>query len=177
MLGLRFNFARLEERALLSDGTVDWLWPAAERYGVPLMLLVPYDLPSIGAVAARHPGLHMVIDHMAIPGEAKGDAAFARLPELLALARHANIGVKVSGLPGAATDAYPFRSVHGHFRRIFDAFGPRRVFWASDLSRLPCTYSESITMFTQEMTWLAEDEMAWIMGAAIRAWLRWDAGA
>jgi predicted TIM-barrel fold metal-dependent hydrolase len=174
MLGLRYNFTQAADRAALTDGTADWLWPAAERHQVPLMLLVPHDLAAIGAIAGRHPGLPIVIDHVAIPGLAKGDAAFAHLPELLALARHANIGVKLSGLPSAATDAYPYRSIHEPLRRVFDAFGPQRVFWATDLTRLPCTYGEAVTMFTDEIPWLSHDDKEWVMGRAILAWLRWS---
>jgi predicted TIM-barrel fold metal-dependent hydrolase len=174
MLGLRYNFTAPTDRAMLTDGTADWLWPAAERHGVPLMLLAPHDLPVIGRIAARHPGLRLVIDHMAIPGQAMGDAAFEGLPDLLVLANHANIGVKASGLPSAATDAYPYHSVHGAFRQAFDAFGPKRVFWASDLTRLPCEYGDSVTMFTEAMPWLREDDKAWIMGRAIAAWLGWS---
>lgn len=173
MLGLRYNFTTQADRAMLTDGSADWLWPAAERHGVPLMLLAPYDLPQIGRIAARHPGLRLVIDHMAIRGQARGEGAFSGLSDLLVLARHANVGVKVSGLPSAAVDAYPYRSVHGAFRRVHDAFDHTRIFWASDLTRLPCSYRESVTMFTEAMPWLSDEAKTWIMGRAIAEWLRW----
>src|SRR5438094_492973 len=35
MLGLRFALLAPHQRAWLTDGTIDWLWPAAERAGVP----------------------------------------------------------------------------------------------------------------------------------------------
>src|SRR5437667_12060994 len=36
MLGLRFTFGAPGQRAWLTDGTADWLWPAAERAGLPI---------------------------------------------------------------------------------------------------------------------------------------------
>ena len=41
MLGLRFAFLRPGEENWLVDGTADWLWPAAERAGLPIGLLAP----------------------------------------------------------------------------------------------------------------------------------------
>jgi predicted TIM-barrel fold metal-dependent hydrolase len=39
MLGLRFTFPPPQQSAWLTDGTVDWLWPAAERTGLPIALM------------------------------------------------------------------------------------------------------------------------------------------
>lgn len=47
MLGLRFSFLNDEQRGWLDDGTANWLWPAAERAGVPLMVLAPGCLAAV----------------------------------------------------------------------------------------------------------------------------------
>src|SRR5438045_2895268 len=39
MVGLRFTFLQPHQRAWPTDGTLDWLWPAAERAGLPIALL------------------------------------------------------------------------------------------------------------------------------------------
>jgi L-fuconolactonase len=173
MLGLRANFNRPDDREALHDGTADWAWPVAERCQIPLMLHAPRDLATIGTIASRYPDLAIVIDHMAISGNAAGSAAFVHLPELLALARYPRVGVKVSGLPCAASDPYPYRNVHGYLRRVVDAFGPERLFWASDFTRLPCSYGEAVSMFTEAIPWLSGCDLAWIMGKSIMNWLRW----
>ena len=36
MLGLRFPLVRPNEQAWHQDGTLEWLWPACERHGVPV---------------------------------------------------------------------------------------------------------------------------------------------
>ncbi len=41
------------------------------------------------------------------------------------------------GKDGYAEDAYPFRSFHEHLHRVFDAFGPERMFRGTDITRMP----------------------------------------
>jgi predicted TIM-barrel fold metal-dependent hydrolase len=81
--------------------------------------------------------------------------------------------VKVSTLPIYTSDRYPFRAVHSYVRRVHDSFGPERMLWGGDLSRLPCPYRQAITMFTEEMRWLSAEDKSWIMGRAACEWLRW----
>ena len=47
------------------------------------------------------------------------------------------------------------------------------MFWGTDLSRLDCTYRQSITMFTEEMPWLSDDDKEWIMGRGVCEWIGW----
>jgi len=176
MLGMRLTFTSERQRPWLTDGTADWVWPAAEKAGVPLMIYAAGSLPLIDGIAEKHPGLRLVIDHMAVPSGTKDAAAFAHLPDLLRLARHPNVGVKVSGLPGYSSEPYPFRPVHDAIRRAYDAFGPQRCFWGTDWTRMPCPYREAIALFTEELPWLPEADKEWIMGRAICEWLGWERG-
>ena len=146
MLGLRYAFHRPTVRPLLIEGRIEWLWPAAEAAGVPIMLFtLAEDLHLVDSIAVRHPALKLSIDHLGLTG-GKDEAAFRDFDKLLALAARPNIAVKASCLPAYTTEAYPYRSLHPYLRRAYDAFGPRRMFWGSDLSRLPCTYRECVTM-------------------------------
>ena len=173
MLGLRFTFLQPRQRTWPTDGTMDWLWPAAERAGLPVALLAFEFLPLVGEIAGRHPGLKLIVDHMGALLGHRGDAAFARLPQLLALARHPNIAVKASGGPGYATDAYPFPSLHPRYRAIYDAFGPQRMFWGTDITRMPCSWRECVTHFTEELPWLPPRDLELIMGRALCDWIGW----
>src|SRR5947208_5299685 len=87
MLGLRFYFNERHKREWMTDGTLDWLWPAAERAGVPVALAAALFLPTVGRIAERHPGLKLIVDHMAVPPASRGDAAYRFQPELRALAK------------------------------------------------------------------------------------------
>jgi predicted TIM-barrel fold metal-dependent hydrolase len=173
MLGLRFTFLQPHMKTWPTDGTMDWLWPAAEKAGVPVALLAADFLPLVGRIAERHPGLKLIVDHMGAVRGNKGDAAFTHMPELVALARHPNIAVKATGGPGYAGDGYPFRSLDKHYRAIYDAFGPQRMFWGTDITRMPCSWKQCVTHFTEELTWLPEPDKEAIMGRAICHWLGW----
>src|SRR5215813_14967706 len=61
MLGLRFALLQPHQKTWLSDGTMDSLWPAAERAGLPIALLGPDLLQAIGPIAERHRGLKLII--------------------------------------------------------------------------------------------------------------------
>ncbi|MDA0340927.1 MAG: amidohydrolase family protein [Proteobacteria bacterium] len=173
MLGARITFLTPPQRQWLVDGTVDWFWPAVEKAGIPLMVLPPDQLPAIDRVAERHPGLRLVIDHLAMTSSRRDAEAFADLDTLLTLAQRPNVAVKASALPCYSTEAYPFPGLHRHIERVVDAFGPERVFWGTDLSRLSCSYREAITLFTEELAFLSETDKALIMGRGLCDWLGW----
>ena len=174
MLGLRYIFLMEGMQTWPTDGTMDWLWPAAEELGLPVGLLAHTFLPTVAKVAEAHPGLRLIIDHMGCSPFAKDDEAFATLPDLLALAKYPNVAVKVSGAPSNSSDVYPYKNIHDKIRQIFDAFGPTRCFWGTDLSRMPCSYRECVTMFTEELPWLSGDDLEQVMGRSLCRWIGWD---
>lgn len=172
-LGLRFTLLLPEEASYWTDGSMDWLWPAAEEYGVPLSFFAEGRLDIIGAQAARHPNLKIIIDHMGRSLEGKAPRAFDELPSLLNLAKNPNVAVKLTGLPCASNEPYPFLDLHDAIKRTVDAYGPERAFWGSDITRQTCTYRECVTMFTEEMSWLKDEDLRSVMGQGLMRWLDW----
>ena len=174
MLGLRFAFLRPGEENWLVDGTIDWLWPAAERAGLPVgLLLAPGRVKVIPAIAAKYPKLRLLIDHMARQRGSKDDASFADLGDLLALAKYPNVAVKASGAPSYSSEPYPYRNIHKYLKQIFDAFGPARMFWGTDITRMPCSWRQCITLFTEELPWLKGRDLERVMGRALCDWIGW----
>ena len=177
MLGLRYTFLEHPQRGWLEDGSLAWLWAAAERADVPIAMLATDSLAQIGRIAERHPGLRLTIDHLGGRDEfttMKDAATMEHIPELLKLARHPNVAVKATGAPGYSSEPYPFRSIHPYLRQIYDAFGPERTFWGTDVTKMPCSWRQCVTMFTEELPWLTERDKELIMGQAVCAWWGWD---
>ena len=177
MLGLRYTFLHEPARTRLHDGTFDWLWAAAERADVPVAMLATDSLAQIGTIAERHPGLRLTIDHLGGRGgntTLKDAAAMTHMPQLLALAKHANVAVKATGAPGYCSETYPFAAMHTYLQQIYDAFGPNRMFWGTDISKMPVSWRQCLTMFTEELPWLSEADKTLIMGEAICAWWNWN---
>jgi predicted TIM-barrel fold metal-dependent hydrolase len=174
MLGLRYTFLRPHMKSWPVDGTMDWLWPAAERLGLPIALMADEFLPLIGRIAERYRDLRLVIDHFGAAHGKKDREAFVTMPQLLALAKYPNVAVKVTGGPQYVTDNYPFKSLTPRYKAIYDAFGPRRMFWGTDVTRMPCTWRECLTHFTEHQEWLPEADKALIMGRSIADWIGWE---
>lgn len=174
MLGMRFTFRRPELAAPLIEGRIDWLWAAAEKHQIRMMILVKHDqVQYLDRIAERFPGLKIIIDHLGLISGTRDEPAFAEFDKLLAIARRPNVAVKASGTAGYTSDTYPYRWLHPYLRRVYDAFGPRRMFWGTDFTRLPCTYRQAVTQFTGEIPWLKGDDLEWVMGKGICEWLGW----
>jgi L-fuconolactonase len=176
MLGVRLTFHRPDTRPRLTDGTADWFWPAAEEHGIPVMVHAPERLRVLAEIAQRHPGLRLIVDHMGFASETRDDKTLAAADRLTALAEHPNVFVKVSALPCYSSAPYPYRNLDGPLRKIIQAFGPRRCFWGTDLSRMleHCSYLQGVTHFTQELNFLSAEDLEWIMGRGIAECLGWD---
>jgi predicted TIM-barrel fold metal-dependent hydrolase len=179
MVGFRFTFNQPHQQSWWTDGSLDWFWAACEREGLPVGLLAGGHMAAFGRIAERHPGLKLHIDHHGRSGGAnppKDAAAFADLGEMLALAKLPNVAVKLSGAPSYSSEPYPYRNIHTYIRQIFDAYGPQRCFWGTDITRMPCSYRQCVTMFTEELPWLQGRDKELVMGQAICNWLGWNRG-
>jgi predicted TIM-barrel fold metal-dependent hydrolase len=177
MLGLRYGLLSDPARRWLADGTLDWLWKAAEEAGVPIAMLATDSLTEIGRIAERHPGLSLTIDHLGGRGgntTLRDAAAMTHIPQLLALATFPNVAVKATGVPHYSGEAYPFPALHTYLRQVYDAFGPQRMFWDTDITKMPCSWRQCVTMFTEELPWLKGRDLELVMGEALCAWWGWN---
>jgi hypothetical protein len=46
----------------------------------------------------------------------------------------------------------PFRDIHDNLHKLYDAFGPARFFWGTDITRMPCPWRQRVTLFTEELS-------------------------
>src|SRR6266852_3891148 len=176
MLGFRFTFNQPHQKAWWTDGSLDWFWDACEKEGLPVGLLAGGNMAALAKIAARYPRLKLHIDHLGRSGGGSGvtdAAAFADLKDTLALARCSNVAIKMSGAPSYSSQPYPYKNIHGYLKQIFDAFGPDRSFWGTDITRMPCSYRQCVTMFTEELPWLRGRDLERVMGGAVVDWLGW----
>jgi predicted TIM-barrel fold metal-dependent hydrolase len=174
MLGVRLALHTEELRRPFLEGRYEGLWGEAERLELPVMVLIhhPY-LPRVGAIAAKHPRLRLTIDHLGLVSGEKDAHAFRDVDKLLALAARPNVAVKASALPCYTDEPYPYPGLRPYLRRVFEAFGPRRMFWGTDQTRSPVGYREGIALFTEHMPFLGAADLEWVMGRGACEWLRW----
>jgi predicted TIM-barrel fold metal-dependent hydrolase len=175
MLGVRVTFQDFRA-AWLTDGTADWFWPAAEKAGLPVMFLPAGQTPAFARIAERHPQLALIVDHMGVRADViKAGKLTETIEQTAALAKFPSVSVKLSAAPNNSTEAYPFRDFLAPIRRLFDAYGPQRCYWGTDLTNgfAKATYKQRITHFTEELPFLSEQDKDLIMGRAILTRLGW----
>jgi predicted TIM-barrel fold metal-dependent hydrolase len=179
MLGVRLVFNSPATLAWLCDGTADWFWPQAEKAGLPVMFLAGGGIPKFARIAERHPQLTLIVDHMGLNSSSRNNRLTGDIPAAIdasaALARYPNVSVKFSGAVGNSLEPYPFRDMTGHLQRLFDAYGPERCHWATDItnSLASATWHQRVTHITEELSFLSESDKDWVMGRATLARLKW----
>jgi L-fuconolactonase len=175
VLGIRLNI-RGEDATLLNDGNADWFWSAAEHAAIPVMFLTTGQTHLFARIAERHPQLVLIIDHMGVSSQVVKDRSVAEaIDQAAALAKYPNVSIKLSSAPHHSAEPYPYRDLTSHIRRLFDAYGPRRCYWGTDITNsfAKATYRQRITHFTEELDFLSENDKDWIMGRAIVERLGW----
>jgi predicted TIM-barrel fold metal-dependent hydrolase len=177
VLGVRLIFLG-PAATWLSDGTADWFWPAAEKAGLPVMFLAPGKGADMTHVAERHPQLQLIVDHMgmSLSVEAVRAGNFQGIIEdTLVLAKYPNVSVKLSGAPNYSKEPYPYRDINLHIKLLFDAFGPQRCYWGTDITNgfSKATYRQRITHFTEALDFLSKDDKDWVMGRSLLQRLKW----
>lgn len=170
--GVRAVFAKRSE-SWLRDGVADWLWPLLTDLAMPVMVYAPYQYDGVATIAARYPSLKIAICHFGLDTKLRDGEIPPQVDALLALSDLPNIAVKASSLPSFFTESYPYPSLQRELRRVVEAFGPERVFWGSDLSRLSCDYLDLYRLFTEELEFLSPGELELIMGNAVCNWFDW----
>jgi L-fuconolactonase len=175
MLGVRLVFVHGGSAEWLSDGTADWFWPAAEKIGMPVAVLAPGQSEAIGRIAREHPGLSIMVDHLGIATDHPKQRPLGPVvAPVLALAELPNVAVKASALHCFTSSTFPHDDLAELVRDAVDAFGAQRVFWGSDLSRVPCSYAEVLAFF-DGLGFLSDEQRELVMGEGLLQWLGWAA--
>jgi L-fuconolactonase len=151
---------------------------AAARHALPVNLLCWGHTDQAAILARAHPNTMLVIDHLGLnqpfvpPAPAE---PFADLTQVLALAEHQNIVIKISGACTLSHEPYPYNDLWDPLRRIFDAFGLDRCLWGTDWTRAVnlLTYAQGVEPF-RLTDCLSEDERAALMGRTLQRVYSWS---
>jgi L-fuconolactonase len=173
MAGARLRFPSLGSDSWLRNGIADWFWPRAAELGMPVMVWPPRQFGELADVAQRYPELRITIDHLGLFGNDRDEAVDAVVNDLLPLAALGNVAVKASALSAHTSEDPPFRNLFPALERVVSAFGPDRVFWGSDLTRLSCSYEDAIEAMRTALGFLDPAQADVVMGGGIVEWMRW----
>jgi predicted TIM-barrel fold metal-dependent hydrolase len=172
------------------NGQFEPFFAAAERLQVPVSLGPLTAARALVPVARAHPELTLIVVHLGLaapPPQPRGEDPWRTLPDVLALAEFPNVIVQVSGMSALSAEPFPFRDLWPHLHRVLDAFGPGRMIWGSDYTRLrmaPGTAERGPRdlwggLYSDELNYLRDtDEISTsdkeqILAGTIRRILRW----
>lgn len=163
-----------------ADPGINQVLAAARQHSLPVNLLCWGRLEQVALLAARNPDTVLVIDHLGLqqPFEPPAPAQpFADLPNLLKLATHRNIAVKITGACTLSHEAFPYRDIWDPLCRIFDAFGFDRCMWGTDWTRAVAllSYEQGVEAFRVSDR-LSDGDRAALMGESLRRIYRWAPG-
>jgi predicted TIM-barrel fold metal-dependent hydrolase len=181
MLGMRMSgrWSTLPKQfsEVLEDPDLEWYWSACERLGIPLMLLTGQFVSRVGPIAQRHPNLALIIDHLSVQGGETIAQGFGALGDLVEVGRNQRVYVKLGNAPNRSGQAYPFEDVHPYLRKVYDAFGPRRMLWEADFTQLTRnTYAECLRLWQEGLPFLTSEDRDWILGRTAAEVLNWPEG-
>lgn len=178
MLGLRGSVTELGRARWASEEAIERFWAACAEHRLPITVMAAGALDYVEALATRHPTLELSIDHLGLPRiEAPWDDAW--FAQIESLARHPQLVLKLSTLPGRSTEAFPFADTHHLARHAYDTFGPERLLWGTDhtqtLGRGRATYDEEVRLVREGLDFLSDADREAILGENALRSLRWPA--
>lgn len=145
-------------------------WAMLAQSGLTLDMLIQNwrELPLLEPLVARHPEARFVLDHCGKPDIA-GHAFAEWASHISALARHANLFAKFSGL-SQVPDVEAIRPFAEH---MLASFGPERLLWASDWP--PLELASSYDLWVEQTVTLvselsAAERQALLHGTAARVY-------
>jgi predicted TIM-barrel fold metal-dependent hydrolase len=147
-VGLRLRPRIAAEEKTFGDPATWPLWEAAGRLRVVVSVLCgPEHAPAIAALADRFRGVSIVVDHMGHP-DVGGGPLSPSFAQLLALARHPNVLLKVSGFYHFSAQPFPYADCWEMIRALYDQFGPGRLIWGSDFPHVvpSCGYERAMML-------------------------------
>lgn len=161
-----------------ADPGINRVLAAAAQHGLPVNLLCRGRLEQVAQMAARNPNTRLVIDHLGLnqPFEPPVPAdPFAELPNLLALAKHDNVVVKITGACTLSHEPFPYKDLWDPLGRIFDAFGFNRCMWGTDWTRAVAllTYKQGVEAF-RVTDRLSDSERTALMGGTVQKVYNWS---
>lgn len=134
-----------------------------------VVAVLPRHLEHVPTLAARHPELRLVIDHLAKPPVA--DGGWQPWADLLArAASYPHVTAKISGLDTAAGPDYGPDDLRRYVDHALECFGPERLMFGSDwpVSTLAGGYARWWEVVTELLAPLTIAEQAAVLGGTGR---------
>ena len=145
---------------------MDPLWTRCRDLKMSMSVLAPIErIPDVARVIDRFQDIDVIIDHMADCPPDRSES----LKHLVALKRFPCVSIKISHTWSISRQPYPYPDSQVQVKRLYDAFGPKRLMWGSDwpLVEAYCGYAKALRMVRDEMPFLNAEDKRWILSKNI----------
>ena len=160
-----------------ADPGLNRVLAAAAKHDLPVNIQCWGRLPQVGELAARNPDTQVVVDHVGMTQvfvPPPRPQPFDDLANVLALARHKNLAIKITGACTYSHEKFPYKDIWDPLGRVFDAFGLDRCLWGTDWTRATAllTYKEGVDAF-RVTDRLSDSDRAQLMGGTLTKVYGW----
>jgi predicted TIM-barrel fold metal-dependent hydrolase len=160
----------------LPAGAHEHILTAATKYDVPVMVFAGSEHDAVTRYVEKFDRVQFIIDHvgMAIRFGGHSDSLETAIERLIGYAKYPNVAVKWGHAPRLSRQPFPYRDLITQLGRVIEAFGAKRLMWASDYTVTvdSHTYGESLFCI-RSSDQLSEDDKEWLLGRSAREVLRW----
>ena len=163
--GFRVRPDRAPVEAWNETASFDRMFRYAADHGLAICPLIdPNALSSLSRMCARHLKTRVVIDHLARIG-VDGEIREADVHALCQMAHFPEARVKVSAFYALGKKAPPHDDLEPLIRRVHEAFGAKRLMWASDcpFAVVNERYRDSLALVRDGCLWLKPDDREWLL--------------
>ena len=160
----------------LPSGAHERILSAAARYDIPAMIFAGSEHAAVTRYVEKFDRVQFIIDHVGMTVGLGGqpDPLEATIDRLITYARYPNVAVKWGHAPRLARDPFPYRDLIAQLGRVIDAFGVKRLMWASDYTVTVDSHNYGESLFCIRCSdRLSESDKEWLLGRSARAVLRW----
>jgi L-fuconolactonase len=168
---------RTDEVQQFVAGAYAELFAAAGRHQVPVMAWLPGRGQTLVPYLEGFPETQFILDHTGVSDDPPGWSPTRRddLRQVVELARYPNLALKWSRAPERFSNQdYPFGDVLPFLRMAIDAFGVRRLLWATDYTQSQVRHSwAEACHYILNSDALTSDEKEWLLGTSARTLLGW----
>ncbi len=150
----------------LQGAGMELMWKTGAETGQNMCCLInPGDLESVGRWCHKYAQTPVVIDHFARVGMT-GEIQDAEVSALCSLAKHPRVRVKISAYYALGKKQPPHDELRPMIRRLFEAYGPDRLMWASDSPYQltePNSYEASVALVRDRLDFVKEADRVKLM--------------
>lgn len=167
--GFRFHPVYYDDAVMTRQANAR-LWETLEELGAVVQVhMRAIHAPQLDEIAARHPNIPFLIDHMGYPDFAESPH-FSSFRPILNLAKHSNVHVKISDTARHSKAEFPYPDVQAAIRLLKNAFGIERMLWGTGYpGRHRLAYgwpslADELRFVREGLDWLSATEQQRLLG-------------